>query len=260
VADRLPPTSFCVLARCGRELVAYEEVLTRQHDAGVLQIIDRGVVTTKKDPIRRWRVRWGQGTKAVRAVVVITDHDFSQDELLCLVRADAPHPWTGRTESPLFTLGLSDYPLRDSIMGYHFFACEAGKGADFAENLAETITVDMRGTPLLLIPAQRDLRSVYGRFSRATAGVLGALELSPELSDAVNALLPEHLRTDPNEARLYLPPGCDADQPTLAIPAQRLHRPAEWGRLAEASIEWSSWRDRQPRVPADRGHVGPLSQ
>lgn len=242
MTDRLPPTSFCVLARCGPELSAYEEVLTRQHDAGVLQIIDRGSVTSRKDPIRRWRVRWGHGAKTVRAVVAITDHDFVQGDLLCLVRADAPHPWTGRAESPLFPLGLSEYPLRDGFMGYFFGVCEAAKGADFAEALAETITVELRGTPLLLIPQQVDLDSAYGRFARATAGAVGVAALSAELSDAVNDLLPAHLRTNPTEARLYMPSGCDDDHAGLTIAPERLHRPAEWARLAKTSIHWSSWR------------------
>jgi hypothetical protein len=67
VADRLPPTSFCALARSGPELANYEEVLTRQHDAGVLQVIDRGAMAgTGKDPIRRWRIRWEQGNKTLR--------------------------------------------------------------------------------------------------------------------------------------------------------------------------------------------------
>lgn len=90
----------------------------------------------------------------------------------------------------------------------------------------------MRRTPLLLIPARRDLRSVYGRFARATAP-----RLSPELRDAVDNLLPEHLRTDPTEARLYLPPVATRTNPRWLSPPSDRTGPPNATAWPKAAIE-----------------------
>jgi hypothetical protein len=75
-----PPSMWRAAGHGPAALMEHEEVLLRQHDAGAITLVDRSVY---QDTARRWRMKWGKGSTAVRAALSVWTQEATDDDVAC---------------------------------------------------------------------------------------------------------------------------------------------------------------------------------
>jgi len=233
-------------------IAQHEEVLLRQHDAGVLTLVDRasGPPVQGLEALRRWRMRWGKGSSAVRAALALNplrENPDAPDEITkyaWFISVESRTPWHVRNPSPLVALGMRDLNLADHT------------GAP----LAITVDLDEDNAPLVvgraIVSPRRfaplalaccvsgEARKLPGRFREMTLGTAGVAIVDAGTRGELNESLPETHRIPERGMRLFLPHGWGpVDDSECVIEGPAIVRPGAWSALADVAQRWCGWLD-----------------
>lgn len=110
----VPAELFCVAGWTSKAVLEHEEYLFQQHEAGAVQLYDRGRITGDGPPLRRWRMSWHRGNEVVYAAVVMFEGEDAAT-LWFVVYCDLGRGWS--VPHPLDRVGLHRYPIVDPASG-----------------------------------------------------------------------------------------------------------------------------------------------
>ncbi|QUG99712.1 hypothetical protein HUO13_01875 [Saccharopolyspora erythraea] len=239
--EPLPPTSFCAAGHASPSLLEHERTLVALHESGALRLIDGG----REGSGRRWRMSWGHGSSAVRAMLGVRESATDDGEVTFWVHAEARRPWSIRDQrNPVERMGLLDHGLKDPSSAYSLTEQNPLFGLREVGFLEHTFSRDMRDSPVLVYHGEPGTRpsQEMRRFRNATKGMCGLLPVDDAVRERVNDLLPADRRIPHRAVRLYVPPWWVGHEEDITVEVSRLDRPGAWRRIADTVIRVSSWR------------------
>ncbi|GAA2791747.1 hypothetical protein [Saccharopolyspora taberi] len=235
--EPLPTTSFCAAGHAAPSLRDHERVLVGLHESGALRLIDGG----RDGAALRWRMSWGKGSSAVRAMLGVSA-TATDGEVAFWVHAEARRPWSIRDQrNPVERLGLLDHGLKDPSSAYSLTQQNPLVGLDDVGFLERTFNGGARDTPVLVHNGTRIGQEML-RFRNATRGMCGLLPIDDSARERLNALLPADRQVPHRAVRLYLPPWWAGHLDDITADADRLDRPGLWRQIVDTVIRVSSWR------------------
>lgn len=218
----------------------HEEVLTRLHSGGRIDLYTRGEIDDPM-PTRRWAIEWGHGTERIRAFLLVSR--LKSGQLMWSVQAQMQRPWRVRTQSPLYQLEMTKLDLTDvTSLPYNTFTVV---GADQAELLAKILAFETRLAPVLVIHADDDADTelLLHPTMRSCCGAMLLVTVKTAVLPAVNAVLGRKALA-PGTARVLLPHGAEVDEARarqLVVSTPSLgHRPTR-ERLLRIALRFGGW-------------------
>ncbi|GAB3296502.1 hypothetical protein [Parasphingorhabdus pacifica] len=251
IPQPLPPTSACAAGYAAESIADHESALVGLHESGSIRLIDTGGDGDHLMP-RRWRMRWGRDSTAVRAMLGIARTAPGSGEFAFWLRAEAGRPWSIRDQrSPVERLGLLEHALKDPSAAFSLTQQNPLVGLDDVGFLEHTFNHGVRDNPVLVYNDHAHARFNHEmlRFRNATRGLCGLLPIDDSARNRLNELLPTERQVPRRAVRLYLPPWWVGHLEDVIVPVERLSRPAVWRRIVETVVHVGSWRPGG-KVPA----------
>lgn len=245
-----PPELFCVAGWTSHAIHEHEELLFQQHEAGAIQLYDRGRVSTEGPPLRRWRMSWlcrsrVDGTDAlVRAALATREH---ADGVQLWFAASCAHGWGWSVPHPLGRPSLHRYPIIDPASGL------AATGAEAATTPADVVRI-ARGRhidiPVLVLHSTgTGLPKGASAFRNATFGSVAMIVMDEATARRTAPQLGSESQIPEHGARLFLPAWWRDTLDTPGMPADSDE--GDWRELTRIALHAASWRASEASMPVD---------